>query len=153
MRGDHGVAMVEFALLLPFLAIITIGLVDFGRWYRTWNQVKNASREGAVYAQTHPHQQRATGSSPCNGTNSIEARAEQEVGVNASDATFNVKITPDIKNAPYNDSDGCANTFIVPSGTEMTVVVTRDMTLFTPLMSNIVGPIKVSAKVTTVVQG
>ncbi|MER3414581.1 MAG: hypothetical protein C4346_19745, partial [Chloroflexota bacterium] len=57
-RCSHcGVALVGFALTLPLLAILVFGTVDLGRAYLTWVRVKNAAREGAAYAQTHPYQQ------------------------------------------------------------------------------------------------
>ena len=57
MQGDHGAAAVEFALCLPVLALLVCGVIDLGRWYSAWNETKNAAREGALYAQTHPNQQ------------------------------------------------------------------------------------------------
>ena len=47
LRGDGGAAAVEFALLLPFLALLVCGVIDLGRWFSAWNETKNAAREGA----------------------------------------------------------------------------------------------------------
>jgi hypothetical protein len=46
--------MVEFALCLPLLAILVFGTIDVGRVYQTWEQAKNAAREGAAFVARHP---------------------------------------------------------------------------------------------------
>ena len=46
-RDDRGQALVEFALIMPFLLLFIIGIVEFGR---AWNQhqvITDAAREGA----------------------------------------------------------------------------------------------------------
>ena len=60
-RGQKGVAAVEFALCLPLLALLCLGVVDLARVYTLENQLKNAAREGANYAQTDPLSQKPSG--------------------------------------------------------------------------------------------
>ena len=46
-RDERGQALVEFALIMPFLLLFIIGIVEFGR---AWNQhqvITDAAREGA----------------------------------------------------------------------------------------------------------
>ena len=46
-RDDGGQALVEFALIMPFLLLFLVGIVEFGR---AWNQhqvITDAAREGA----------------------------------------------------------------------------------------------------------
>jgi Flp pilus assembly protein TadG len=50
VRGERGAALVETALTLPLLLLITIGLVEIGRAYQTWQVLTNAAREGARMA-------------------------------------------------------------------------------------------------------
>src|SRR5207302_4290657 len=50
-RDESGVALVEFALVLPFVVIIALGTIDLGRAYQLQNRLKNAAREGAAFAQ------------------------------------------------------------------------------------------------------
>ena len=52
-RNQEGAAILEFALILPFLMIVTIGLIDIGRmvWYRT--TLAHIAREGTRYAAVH----------------------------------------------------------------------------------------------------
>lgn len=50
LRSDRGAALLETALTLPLLLLITIGIVEFGRAYQTWQVLTNAAREGARVA-------------------------------------------------------------------------------------------------------
>ncbi len=44
---DRGAAMVEFALVLPILLLLVIGIVEFGRAYNAQVSIQGAAREGA----------------------------------------------------------------------------------------------------------
>ncbi|MEE9275800.1 MAG: TadE family protein [bacterium] len=56
MRGirravrDRGQAVVEFALLLPVLIVLIMGVIDIARAYNVLQVVTNAAREGARVA-------------------------------------------------------------------------------------------------------
>ena len=47
---ERGQALVEMALLLPILLLITMGAIDFGRLYFAYTSIANAAREGAMCA-------------------------------------------------------------------------------------------------------
>jgi Flp pilus assembly pilin Flp len=49
MRDEEGAAVVEFALVMPILALIIFGIIDFGRAFYTVNNIISAVREGARY--------------------------------------------------------------------------------------------------------
>lgn len=49
MRNEDGAAVVEFALVMPILALIIFGIIDFGRAFYTVNNIISAVREGARY--------------------------------------------------------------------------------------------------------
>jgi Flp pilus assembly protein TadG len=141
---ESGVALVEFALVLPLLAIITFGTIDLGRAYLMWVQVKNAAHEGANYAQTHPNAQ-LPASSECANPDNVQYRAR----VDSSGSTaLNVVTTPSTP-----DGTGCQLDIAGPaSGSSVTVTVDRSFTLYTPLVAGITGPITVRASVTQAVQ-
>jgi Flp pilus assembly protein TadG len=67
--GSHqrGQALVEFALVVPILLILVLGIVDFGSALRSWMAVTNSAREGAragaVGANCEDIRQRAVGTS------------------------------------------------------------------------------------------
>jgi Flp pilus assembly protein TadG len=46
---ERGASLVEFALMLPFLALLLLGLIDFGRAYYVNVEVSSAAYTGALY--------------------------------------------------------------------------------------------------------
>jgi Flp pilus assembly protein TadG len=50
IRKDRGAAIVEVALTLPLLLLVSVGIFEFGRAYQTWQVLTNAAREGARIA-------------------------------------------------------------------------------------------------------
>ena len=49
LHNEDGAAVVEFALVMPILALIIFGIIDFGRAFYTVNNIISAVREGARY--------------------------------------------------------------------------------------------------------
>src|SRR5438045_4107642 len=49
-RRDDGAALIEAAFVLPMLLFVSIGIIEFGRAFQTWQIVTNAAREGARVA-------------------------------------------------------------------------------------------------------
>lgn len=49
-RDDRGTALMEMAFTLPLLLLISIGIIEFGRAFQTWQILTNAAREGARVA-------------------------------------------------------------------------------------------------------
>ena len=49
-RCDAGTAMLETAVTLPLILLVSVGIVEFGRAYQTWQVITNAAREGARIA-------------------------------------------------------------------------------------------------------
>ncbi|HTE66117.1 MAG TPA: TadE/TadG family type IV pilus assembly protein [Candidatus Binatia bacterium] len=47
MSRDEGVAAVEFALILPVLALLLFGILEFGRVWSQYQVFQGAAREGA----------------------------------------------------------------------------------------------------------
>jgi TadE-like protein len=50
LRSERGAELIEFALVLPLLLFIIMGLVDFGFLFQRFEVVTNAAREGARMA-------------------------------------------------------------------------------------------------------
>lgn len=138
--------MVEFALVLLPLAIIVFGTIDLGRAYSTSNQVKNAARRGAAYAQSNPLAQRQSGSS-CADPENIEYQAQSETGSRRTD--FVVTIVPAVAGGCVSPS----STQPINPGDTITVTVAKTFQLLTPLIQRIVGTPTISASVNVVVQG
>ena len=49
-RRQRGAALVESAMVIPILLLISAGIFEFGRAYQTWQVLTNAAREGARVA-------------------------------------------------------------------------------------------------------
>lgn len=70
-----GQSIMELTLFLPFLLVIIIGAVEFGRLFFTQIIITNAAREGAYYLSTHISDYNAgTGNAP-NTTLAVELEA------------------------------------------------------------------------------
>ncbi len=50
VRSQRGAALIETAFTLPIMLLVSVGILEFGRAYQTWQVVTNASREGARVA-------------------------------------------------------------------------------------------------------
>jgi Flp pilus assembly protein TadG len=53
-RGDRGAVIVEFAFVMPLLAALVFGILDFGFMINRDTQVNNAAREGAREGTLNP---------------------------------------------------------------------------------------------------
>lgn len=67
--SDRGASLVEFGLMLPFLGLLLIGVIDFGRAYYLSIEVTSAAHTGAMYGVHNPAditgmQNAATGDAP-----------------------------------------------------------------------------------------
>ena len=50
LRNDRGAALVEFALVLPLLMVLLLGLVDFGKAFTMWIDETHIANTAARYA-------------------------------------------------------------------------------------------------------
>ncbi|MBI3399852.1 MAG: pilus assembly protein [Acidobacteria bacterium] len=48
--GERGNALIETALTLPLVLLVSVSIFEFGRAYQTWQVLTNAAREGARVA-------------------------------------------------------------------------------------------------------
>ena len=53
-RSERAVSTVEFALVVPLLFLLLVGILDLARGVSAYVVVSNASREGAQYAMLRP---------------------------------------------------------------------------------------------------
>jgi hypothetical protein len=64
-RGEHGQALVEFALVVPVMMICVLGIIDFGRAFNYKNNVTNMANQAARYVEVNT-------CAPCSATQSID---------------------------------------------------------------------------------
>lgn len=50
MRNEKGAALIEAAVTIPIILLISVGIFEFGRAYQTQQVLVNAAREGARLA-------------------------------------------------------------------------------------------------------
>ena len=46
-RGERGQATVEFAIVLPLVLLILVGLIEFGKAFNYWLSLNHLANEGA----------------------------------------------------------------------------------------------------------
>ncbi len=86
--GADGAHLVEFALLLPFLVVLTIAIFDFGAAYKLQQKLTNAAREGARIAVGQNTVDLSSTSCPSSGASSpctVEATRNAVVNYLASE--------------------------------------------------------------------
>jgi len=146
-HGQDGTALVEFAILLPLVALIGFGAVDLGRAFRAVNEVRNAARESAAYAQVNPT--RLAGLA-CTTPDTAQWHARNEGGSGGSALVVEVA-TPG--GTFSSDDAGCAPAApTVLSGDSLTVTVSRSFNVLTPLVSAVTGNPTIRSSVTVRVQ-
>jgi hypothetical protein len=55
-RKREGQGLIEFALILPVLLLVTLGIVEFGYVFTVYTSLFHAAREGVRYGMVHPEQ-------------------------------------------------------------------------------------------------
>jgi Flp pilus assembly protein TadG len=54
LRGIEAAALIEFAVALPLLVVLVIGIFDFGGAFNLKQELNNAVREGARFGASQP---------------------------------------------------------------------------------------------------
>jgi Flp pilus assembly protein TadG len=54
LGGDAGTALVEFALVMPVVLMLLVGVIDVARAANAYTTLSSAAREGSHYAALHP---------------------------------------------------------------------------------------------------
>jgi len=81
--GFRGQSLVELALLLPFLLVLIVGALEFGRLFFTKIVITNAAREAAYYLSINPGEY-------SNATTAAEAEAANS-GIPTISVSYNPK--------------------------------------------------------------
>jgi len=50
LRNQRGAALIETAITIPLVLLVSVSIFEFGRAYQTWQVLTNAAREGARIA-------------------------------------------------------------------------------------------------------
>ncbi|WP_252502108.1 TadE/TadG family type IV pilus assembly protein [Sporosarcina sp. Marseille-Q4943] len=120
MKSQRGQALVETALVLPILLILLFGITDLGRVFHAYLTLDHAGREAARVA--------AVGAEDGKINEKIEL---------ATSSLIQDKLIKDIDPKPKANRT---------SGTEVTITLNYSIDLLTPLISHLIGPIKLENK-------
>lgn len=129
--------MVEFALILPILLLIVLGIIEFGYAFAVYSSLFNAAREGARHGAVQPRD--AAG---------IASSARDKVFL-ANPANVNITITYD-HGPPDPEDPGSHVVFTDPAqvhiGDRVLVHVTYDIPMLTPVIQAIVPALHVETQ-------
>jgi Flp pilus assembly protein TadG len=73
IRNDRGVALVEFALVLPLFLLLLVGMLDFGKAFTYWIDETHLANEAARFAAVN---KKPTGATSIEDYVTDQARAE-----------------------------------------------------------------------------
>ena len=127
-----GQALVEFALVLPLIAVLLVFAIDFGRVFYGWVALNNAARVGANYAATHAD----AWTSPTNAAKDAERAAFiQQIVNDGSSVNCSPKPAPgNITPPTFTLADGATPVVGTPQlGNQAMVTLSCSMGLLTPL--------------------
>ena len=150
-RGSRGAALVELALIVSVLALLSIGTVDVARAYRLNVRLENAAREAAGFGQITPNQVTCAGAN-----NDIKDRARIEDPSLFGHAGYDVAVARET-GATFTDYDVCEPSdgmTPVSPGDRVRVNVSAEFDVLTPFLSSIIGdPIEMTGSAIVVAQG
>jgi len=139
-RVSHGQSLVEFALILPVLAILFLGAVDLTRAFYYYIVLENATREGARVLIDYPYQ--FDDSAACSAA---VREAQSYVTLSCSGGTPTITISPAVDltaNPPHR----------IPGRKPVTVTATTTFTPITIFLQQFIGgtiTIRASTTMTT----
>ena len=122
--------------------MIVMGSIDVGRAYSLQNRLKNASREGAVYAQVKPDRV------SCGSDASVNQRARDEDADLPSVTGFGIRVL----RADGSEVTGCGSGGVV-TGEKLRVQALATFDVLTPFVGAVTGdPIDLTATTEVIVQ-
>lgn len=122
LKNQKGQALVEFALVVPILLIIVMGIIEFGFMFNAYITISNASREGARLGVL-------------GGNDAAVVARVIETSPNLDDSRFTITITPGTRSR----------------GDMLRVNVNYDYEVITPILSGFLTPL-INLEVETVMR-
>ncbi len=144
--SSRGQALVEFAIVLPILALLLVMALDFGRVFFGWVGLQNGARIAADFAAGNAN------FSAVDQTLYRNLVIEDMQAINcepppALDANGNGLWDPeDVPDPVFVDTDVPPNGEVTNDGDHATVLLSCRFDVITPLAGAIVGPVSLSAE-------
>ena len=133
---SRGQAMVEFAIILPVLALLMVLAVDFGRIYFGWVGINNVARIGANEAAWHPDTWNGTGDPDLKAVYRQQMVDDMQ-SINCAPTSGGTWTTTKIPDPMFSNVVGTASPYEL--GDHASVQLACNFTFITPLVSNILG--------------
>jgi hypothetical protein len=124
-KNESAQGMVEFALILPILLMIVLGVIEFGRLLFFYSSVTSASREGARYGSAVGNVNGVPRHSDCVGIRDAALKAGVFAGVEADDISIQYDDGTSVKDAscPPTSTINLADRIVVTALTNYTPMV------------------------------
>jgi PKD repeat protein len=131
-RRTGGQGLVEFALVLPIILLLTMAALDFGRIYLGYINVQNMVRVAGNFAANN-----ATDLTSSDATVVAAALAKYRNQIDLDASATNCQLPGPAPAPVYTDADGDGSSTSI--GDNATVGLTCTFNVITPFISNIVG--------------
>jgi len=126
-RHSRGQSLVEFALVLPLILMLTLIALDFDRVYLGWINLQSMARIGAILAANNPTAWSGSGNA------NVKARYQNQIRNDATATNCDLPLVGGVETAP-------APTFTGSNlGDEAKVALTCRFGIITPGISAILG--------------
>lgn len=142
IRWERGQALVEFALILPILLMIVMGIIDFGRMLYLYSQLSNGLREGARYGSLTGPDDTNPQYTNCAG---IRQSVKDTLAIPLPDSELSITIAYDDGKTAYAfncNGNTRPNPSLLSRGDRVLVSGTVKFAFLTPIISSF-GPLDV----------
>jgi PKD repeat protein len=132
-RRSRGQSLVEFALVLPLILMLTLIALDFGRVYLGYINLQNVARIGANFAANNPT---AWGSTP---DTAAQTKYRNQILADATATNCRLPKIAGVTQVPaptFTDTNGNGTNDV---GDTVAVHVNCTFDVITPVISNVVG--------------
>ena len=135
--------MVEFALVLPILLLLVLGIIEFGRLLFMYASITSASREAARYGAAAGYFGGTPRYKDCTGIEAAATRIGGLVGVGISDVTieYTVYTHHDDGTTTSQILTGCPPSASIHLADRISVTVDRNFQTIVPMI--VLGPLDV----------
>jgi PKD repeat protein len=133
-RRRRGQSLVEFAIVLPILLLLTLVALDFGRVYLGWINLQSMSRIAANLAANNPTAWQGGGDA------AVKAKYQNQIRSDAAATNCQLPLVAGVRTAPapvFVDSNGNGATDDLGDSASVSLSCTFD--LITPGIKNLVG--------------
>ena len=148
LRCDKGTGFIEFAITLPLLVTLVVGLIEVGRYTAFSVRVSNAAHAGAQFAQSQGER------TAYDSTDIFNAACQDSGFTCASTASNNVMVISSTVVCKFSDGTADASCALPTSSTVQRLMYSQVTTsaTFTPLLNYPLFGNNVPVSATTVMQ-